>query len=238
MKIAYQRTAEDRGLFVSLEGMDGAGKTTQILQLKGYLEKQGMKVTMTREPGGTRISEKIRDLILSTDYGEMDPWTEALLYAAARAQHVAEVIMPALDRDEVVLCDRFVDSSVAYQGAGRNLGMEAVYQINERAIRNRLPDLTFWFDLTPEESFRRKSGRDPKDRLEQQSASFYETIYQTYRQLAIDNPLRYVIVDARKSIPWIQQLLRCATDQRIHQITHHSTTTHHSEKKPENPETT
>ncbi|MDW7677799.1 MAG: dTMP kinase [Bacillota bacterium] len=221
MNIPNQRKPEDTGLFISLEGMDGAGKTTQMLQLKRHLESQGMTVCMTREPGGTRISEKIRELILSPAHGEMHPWTEALLYAAARAQHVAEVIMPALERDEVVLCDRFVDSSLAYQGAGRKLGIEAVFRINQPAIMNRLPDLTFWFDLTPEESFHRKSGADPADRLEQQAAAFYQTIYQTYRQLAQDNPGRYVVVDATKSIPWIQQLLRCETDKRIHQLTHH-----------------
>lgn len=220
MKIEYLRKPEDKGLFISLEGMDGAGKTTQMLQLKRYLEGQGLAVCMTREPGGTRISEKIRDLILSPEYGEMHPWTEALLYAAARAQHMAEVMAPALEREEVVLCDRFVDSSVAYQGAGRRLGMEEVYLINQRAIMHRLPDVTFWFDLTPEESFHRKSGRDPEDRLEQQDTAFYETIYQTYRQLAADNPNRYVVVDARKSIPWIQKLLRCETDKRIHQLSH------------------
>ncbi len=234
MKIEHLRKPEDKGLFISLEGMDGAGKTTQMLQLKRHLEGQGLTVCMTREPGGTPISEKIRDLILSPEYGEMHPWTEALLYAAARAQHMAEVIAPALERDEVVLCDRFVDSSVAYQGAGRNLGMDEVYRINQRAIQYRLPDLTFWFDLTPEESFRRKSGRDPEDRLEQQDTTFYETIYQTYRQLAVDNPNRYVVVDARKTIPWIQKLLRCETDKRIHQLTHlHENPLNHPSNKQE-----
>lgn len=221
MKTMNQRKPQDKGLFISLEGMDGAGKTTQMLQLKRYLEGQGMTVCMTREPGGTRISEKIREMILDTSHGEMHAWTEALLYAAARAQHVAEVIVPALEREEVVLCDRFVDSSLAYQGAGRKLGIEAVYQINEPALMQRLPDITFWFDLTPEESFHRKSGADPTDRLEQEEASFYETIYQTYRLLARENPHRFVVVDASKSIPWIQKLLRCETDKRIHQLTHH-----------------
>lgn len=220
MNMDYKRKPEDKGLFISLEGMDGAGKTTQMLQLKRYLEGQGMTVCMTREPGGTPLSEKIRALILSTDHGDMHPWTEALLYAAARAQHVAQVVKPALERGEVVLCDRFVDSSIAYQGSGRDLGMEEVYRINQRAIQYRLPDMTFWFDLTPEESFHRKSGRDPSDRLEQEEMGFYETIYQTYRVLARDNPARYVVVDGRKSIPWIQQLLRCETDKRIHMLTH------------------
>nr|WP_283409329.1 dTMP kinase [Anoxynatronum buryatiense] len=205
------------GFFITLEGMDGAGKTTQMLQLKRYLESLGYTVCMTREPGGTPISEKIRELILDPGHGEMHPWTEALLYAAARAQHVAEVIIPALNRGEVVICDRFVDSSLAYQGAGRRLGIEKVYQVNEPALMNRLPNLTFWFNITPEESFHRK-GSDPKDRLEQEDMAFYETIYQTYRQLAAASPERFVVIDATKSIPWIQQVLRCETDKRIRHL--------------------
>ena len=215
MKTTLRRPAGAKGFFISLEGMDGAGKTTQMLQLKRYLETRGFTVCMTREPGGTLISEKIRELILSPKHGEMHPWTEALLYAAARAQHMAEIILPALNREEIVICDRFVDSSLAYQGAGRHLGMQAVYRINRPALMQRLPDLTFWFDLTPEESFHRKSGADPGDRLEQQDPAFYRNIYQAYRQLAAENPDRFVIVDARKSIPWIQQLLRCETDKQI-----------------------
>ena len=218
MKLNNDRHDHQTGLFITLEGMDGAGKTTQMLQLKKYLEHQGMTVCMTREPGGTRISEKIRDLILSPENHEMHAWTEALLYAAARAQHVAEVIVPALHRGEVVLCDRFLDSSLAYQGAGRDLGTEEVYRVNEPALMNHLPDLTFWFDLTPEESFRRKSGADPSDRLEQGNAAFYQAIYQAYRDLAAANPDRIVVIDATKSIPWIQQVLRCETDKAIHRI--------------------
>ncbi|RQD67659.1 MAG: dTMP kinase [Tindallia sp. MSAO_Bac2] len=195
--------------------MDGSGKTTQMQQLKHYLEHQGYTVCQTREPGGTPISEKIRSLILDPEHQEMHPWTEALLYAAARAQHVAEVIQPALQREEVVLCDRFLDSSLAYQGVGRDLGMEEVYKINEPGLMDRLPDITFWFNLTPEESFRRKSGRDPKDRLEQQNRQFYEKIYQSYRQLAEENPQRIITIDATKSIPWIQKMMRCTVDHYI-----------------------
>lgn len=220
-------THEKKGLFITVEGMDGSGKTTQMQQLKQYLEQQGYTVQITREPGGPRISEKIRNLILDPEYKEMHPWTEALLYAASRAQHMAEVIYPALEREEIVLCDRFLDSSLAYQGAGRGLGMKEVLQINESALMNRWPDITFWFNLTPEESFRRKSGRDPKDRLEQQHQSFYEKIYQSYRQLAEENPGRIVPLDATKSIPWIQKMMRCTVDQYIHAAMK-DTDTHHS----------
>ena len=206
---------EKKGLFITLEGMDGSGKTTQMQQLRQYLEKSGYTVCMTREPGGTPISEKIRELILDPEHQEMHPWTEALLYAAARAQHMAEIIMPALERQEIVICDRFLDSSLAYQGAGRELGMDAVYRANEPALMNRLPDITFWFNLTPEESFHRKSGADPSDRLEQQNRKFYELIYQAYRQLAEENPQRIVTVDAGKSIPWIQKLMRCTVDHYL-----------------------
>lgn len=215
METRSTRTMWKPGLFITLEGMDGAGKTTQMLQLKKHLEQQGQTVTMTREPGGTRISELIRRLILDPEHREMHPWTEALLYAAARAQHVAEVIRPALERNEVVLCDRFIDSSLAYQGAGRDLGLEEVYRINQPAMMECLPDRTFWFDLTPEESFHRKAGEDTKDRLEQQDKRFFETIYQTYRELAADNPDRFVVIDATRNIPWIQQTLRCHVDRLI-----------------------
>lgn len=206
---------EKKGLFITLEGMDGAGKTTQMQQLKQYLEKQGYTVCLTREPGGTPISEKIRNLILDPQHGEMHPWTEALLYAAARAQHVSQVIQPALQREEIVLCDRFLDSSLAYQGVGRGLGMEEVLKVNEPALMGRWPDMTFWFNLTPEESFRRKKGRDPKDRLEQQAHDFYEKIYQSYRQLAEENPQRIITIDGNKSIPWIQKMMRCTIDHYI-----------------------
>ena len=137
-----------RGIFISIEGPDGSGKSTQIKNIKDYFEGKQFEVVFTREPGGTAIGERIRDIILDKNCKEMDYMTEAMLYAAARAQHVSEVIEPALAAGKVVICDRFVDSSIAYQGYGRKLG-EAVAVINGYAVKGCMPDLTLLFKLDP-----------------------------------------------------------------------------------------
>ena len=137
-----------KGLFITIEGPDGSGKSTQIEKLRVYLEKKGYKAILTREPGGTEISEKIRNIILDKNNKEMNNMTEALLYAASRAQHVAEVIKPALEMGETVICDRFIDSSIAYQGYGRGIG-EPVRVINEYAVAGCMPDITFLLKLDP-----------------------------------------------------------------------------------------
>ena len=133
-----------RGYFITFEGPDGAGKTTQIDLLRKYLLDKGLDVVVTREPGGTPISEAIRGIILDTDHSEMDPITEMYLYAASRAQHVGQLIAPALRQGKIVLCDRFVDSSIAYQGAGRGLGMKMVEEINRAALQGIMPDITLF----------------------------------------------------------------------------------------------
>ena len=140
----------EKVIFITIEGPDGSGKTTIINMLAENLQKEGFEVMATREPGGIEIAEQIRQVILDRDNTAMDPRTEALLYAAARRQHLAEKVKPALDNGKIILCDRFVDSSLAYQGYARGLGIDEVYSINEFAIENMMPELTLYFDLAPE----------------------------------------------------------------------------------------
>ena len=155
-----------RGKFITIEGTDGSGKSTQIELLMDYLRKKGADVIFTREPGGTQISEKIREIILDVDNSEMTGITEALLYAAARSQHVEEKIIPALEAGKIIICDRFVDSSIAYQGAARGLGAEKIMGINEAALHGIMPDMTLFFDLSPEKGILRKKNERALDRLE------------------------------------------------------------------------
>ena len=148
-----------RGKFITIEGTDGSGKSTQIGLLMDYLNKKGVDVLFTREPGGTPIGEKIREIILDVNNREMAPETEALLYAASRSQHVREKIIPAVEAGKIVICDRFVDSSLAYQGAARGMGMETIMEMNRAALWGIMPDLTVFFDLSPEKGILRKEKR-------------------------------------------------------------------------------
>src|SRR5262250_2342578 len=171
-------------MFVSFEGLDGSGKTTQAHLLRTRLEADGEDVLATREPGGTELGERIRDLVLHG--GHVAPWAEAALYAASRAQHVEEVIRPALERGEIVLCDRYIDSSVAYQGVARGLGLEHVLELNLAAVGGLLPDLTFLLMLDPRELAGRLS-RD-HDRLEREGGDFHMRADSGYRELAARFP--------------------------------------------------
>ena len=192
-----------QGLFVSMEGPDGAGKSTQIEQLRAYLTARGYDVIITREPGGTVISEAIRQIILNKEYTEMSPNTELLLYAAARAQLVQEVIRPALDAGKAVICDRFLESSVVYQGIARGLGVEKVYAVNDYALEGLRPQLTILLDLSAEEGLRRKKNQAELDRMEAQSTAFHEKVAQGYRDLAALAPERIVTIDATQDIETI-----------------------------------
>ena len=188
-----------KGIFISFEGPDGSGKTTQIKRFAEFLESRGYSVIMTREPGGTRISEKIRSIILDPDNAEMDGMTEALLYAAARAQHVAQLIRPSLEEGKIVLTDRFMDSSIAYQGYGRDLG-DKIRIINEYAVGDTHPDLTFFLDIDPLDGLKRAKNRDELDRLEQESLDFHKAVYEGYLKLSEIYKDRYVHIDASKSV--------------------------------------
>lgn len=190
-----------RGYFLSMEGLDGSGKTTQIKLLYQRLKLFGYDIVQTREPGGCKISEEIRDLVLSTDNMEMSDACEALLYAAARAQHVHEVIRPAVEAGKLVLCDRFVDSSIAFQGGGRELGVDKVGQINAFAIREMMPDATIYLQMMDSaEALKRRRDASKPDRLESQPPEFYERTRTAYDQLMQSAPERYITVDASKPI--------------------------------------
>jgi len=195
----------NKGLFITFEGPDGSGKSTQISRLKAMLERQGHEILLTREPGGTAIGESIREIILDVKYSEMDSLTEALLYAASRSQHVAQVILPALEEGITVICDRFMDSSIAYQGYGRKLG-EQVRIINEYAVRGIAPDITFLLLLDPDVG----KGRITReyDRLEMEQSNFHEDVYKGYMELAKLHSDRIIKVDASGTIIEIEKEIR------------------------------
>ena len=188
-----------KGLFISFEGGDGSGKTTQIMEIKQYFEKKGRKVILTREPGGTRIAEAIREIILDPEFKEMDYMAEALLYAASRAQHVRQIIKPALEAGNIVLCDRFVDSSVVYQGIGRGLGIDAVEGINNHATLGLMPNVTILIDLPVEVGIKRKKNQQTLDRLEAEEKDFHELVRNGYLALATKHPDRIEVVDGLKT---------------------------------------
>ena len=190
-----------KGIFISMEGPDGSGKTTQITLLRNHLEQRGYdEVVITREPGGTVISEAVRGIILNRAYAEMDDRTEAMLYAAARAQLVAQVIKPALESGKAVISDRFVDSSAVYQGMARGLGVQNVYDLNAFAIQGIMPDLTIHLDLPAEVGLSRAKARAELDRMEAESIAFHKKVAQGYRDLAKLAPERIHTIDATQSI--------------------------------------
>jgi dTMP kinase len=181
-------------MFVTFEGLDGSGKTTQAKLLRNRLEADGRDVVLTREPGGTELGEQVRELVLHG--GHVTPWAEALLYAASRAQHVEEVIRPALERGAAVLCDRYVDSSVAYQGVARGLGLERVLDLNLAAVGGLLPDRTFLLLIDPARIGQRL--RREHDRLEREDAEFHARADAGYRELAERFPERIVSLDGTR----------------------------------------
>ena len=184
-----------RGLMISFEGIDGCGKSTQIAYAAEFLRGLGYDVLETREPGGCKISEKIRNVILDVDSAGMNIYTEALLYAAARAQLVDEILIPALDEGKIILCDRFFDSSAAYQGAGRGMGLETILQFNSYALEHCMPHATFFFDFTPEAARQRMSKRGEADRMESESMEFFDKVYHGYCALCEQFPERYRSID-------------------------------------------
>lgn len=187
-----------KGLFISIEGPDGSGKSTQIRKLKEFLEERGKEAILTREPGGTEISEKIRAIILDKNNIEMDDMTEALLYAASRAQHVAQVIKPALSEGKTVICDRFVDSSIAYQGYGRHLG-DCVRIINEFAVAGCMPDITFFLKVDPSIG-KNRIKEEMQDRLELEKITFHNEVFQGYLALEEKYKERIIGIDANRPI--------------------------------------
>ncbi len=185
-------------MFITFEGGEGSGKTTCINRVVEALKSEGKEVVLTREPGGTPISEEIRNVILDKKNTDMDPRTEALLYAAARRQHIIQKILPSLKEEKIVISDRFLDSSLAYQGVARGLGIDEIYQVNQYATEGLEPDITFFFDIEPEEGLRRiaaNSGREV-NRLDVEKLSFHQNVRKAFLELAKRYPNRIVIIDA------------------------------------------
>jgi len=195
------------GYFITLEGGEGAGKSTVLESLQNDLENEGYDVLATREPGGIDIAEKIRQIILTPEHTAMDGRTEALLYAAARRQHLVEKIFPALERGKVVLCDRFIDSSLAYQGYARGLGMDEVFSINQFAIQNCMPDLTLFFDIIPKKGLERISSNIDRERnrLDLEKITFHEKVYEAYQILIKKFPERIKVINADQPLEKVEK---------------------------------
>ncbi|CAM4521727.1 MULTISPECIES: dTMP kinase [Paenibacillus] len=205
------------GFFITLEGGDGAGKTTVLGRVAAYLQNHSMPYIITREPGGIEIAEKIRSIILDPAHTAMDSRTEALLYAAARSQHLAEVVEPALQQGLTVLCDRFVDSSLVYQGHARGLGIEQVRSINEFATGGRKPDLTFYLDVDPEVGLARIAANQEREinRLDLENLAFHQKVRQGYQLVVESDPGRVVVLDANRPIHMVEQDIVRTLKERI-----------------------
>ena len=188
-----------KGTFITIEGPDGAGNSTAAAHIRDSLEARGIDCLLTREPGGSVIAEQIRSILLDPGNTAMDPVTEAILYAAARRQHLAEVVRPALESGRTVICDRFVDSSLAYQGIGRNLGFDLVWQINEPAIQDTMPDVTILVDIGEEEARRRVKARGVTDRFDLEDRMFRERVHQGFLETARRFPDRIAVIDGEQS---------------------------------------
>lgn len=200
-------------MFITFEGGEGSGKTTQIQLLAGHLRREGHRVVTTREPGGNRISDAIRELLLDPTLSEMDDHTEALLYAASRAQLVSEVIKPELQKGSVVICDRYIDSSIAYQVFARGLERRQVEKINYWATGSLVPDLTLFLRVPPKSGLSRATGE--ADRIEREEIDFHEQVMEGYEALARDYPGRIVIINAVGDIDQVHAEIAKVVDQRL-----------------------
>lgn len=191
-----------KGLFITFEGGEGCGKTSLIKILKTRLEEKNISIHVTREPGGSVIAEQIRNIILDKSNTAMDSKTEALLYAASRRQHLAEIVLPLLENGTIVISDRYLDSSLAYQGYARGLGIDEVYTINKFAIDQTMPDITFFLDLKPEEGLKRiaEHRSDEVNRLDLEKLSFHQKVYEGYKLLAEKYPKRIITIDASQTL--------------------------------------
>ncbi|SEQ99525.1 dTMP kinase [Virgibacillus subterraneus] len=194
------------GYFITVEGGEGAGKSSILQTLGKKLTAMGYDVLTTREPGGIDIAEKIRKIILDPTHTTMDGRTEALLYAAARRQHLAEKVLPALESGRIVLCDRFIDSSLAYQGYARGLGMDEVFTINQFAIQDCMPDMTIFFDIEPKKGLERISANKDRERnrLDLENIHFHEQVYQAYQKLVLKFPERIQVINANQPFEQVE----------------------------------
>ena len=201
------------GIFITFEGTDASGKTTQIGLLSEYLEKKGVPHIVTREPGGTAIGEKVRTIILDKENSEMFPATEALLYAASRAQLTGQVVRPALREGKVVISDRFLDSSIAYQGYGRNLG-DMIRRINEPAVEGLKPDLTILLKTDPA-TMRKRRDASLEDRMDSQKLEFHREVLRGYLTLSQEEPERFFVIDGERPVDEIAKAIRERVDRFV-----------------------
>lgn len=202
-------------MFITLEGPDGSGKTTQARLLAHWLQEEGHPVVLVREPGGTTVGERIREVLHDPAHTGMSPWTEVFLYCAARAQLVAEIIRPALAAGQTVLCDRYADSTLAYQGYGRGLDLDALRLVLYLATGGLTPDLTFCLDISPEEGLaRRRAGGGEWNRLDQETVDFHRRVRTGYLELAGLEPQRWIVVDAARPVDAVQADLRALLQAR------------------------
>lgn len=202
-----------KGLFITVEGTDGSGKTTQFRLIRDYLREKGFDIVAVRDPGGTEIGEKIRGIILDPENTEMEDRTELLLYTASRAQLVAQIIRPALDEGKVVVCDRFIDSNVAYQGYGRGQSPQFIFEINNTVTDSLCPDLTFFFDIDPKIAITRL--QNAADRLEKENIDFHKRVYEGYCKIASENPERVKRINCMKSIEEVFENVKEYLDEII-----------------------
>ncbi|AUM62262.1 dTMP kinase [Spiroplasma monobiae] len=206
-------------LFISLEGIDGSGKTTISKMIKDSLMQKGYNVLLTREPGGEPLAEELRRIILD-EKTNINPWPETLLYVAARKQHLDSIILPALKEGTIVICDRFMDSTSAYQGYARNIGMADVAELQNIVLGSTKPDLTIFFDITPKESQIRLINRKRNaDRMEQENQKFHEAVYEGYQILISENSDRIKVVDSRKPINEVLQQVDFLIDNALNERT-------------------
>ena len=203
------------GKFITIEGGEGVGKSSNIAFILAYLKNKNIDVVSTREPGGTKISEKIRDLLLDAKNKSMVSDAELLLMFAARAQHIEELIKPSLAQNKWVLCDRFTDATYAYQGGGRGISMQRIAELESWVQGDLRPDLTILLDVSIEIGMQRASERSEPDRIEQEKNNFFESVRQTYLQMAKDSPQRYRVIDASQTLEAVQKDIATALDEYV-----------------------
>ena len=209
----------NKGFFISFEGNDGSGKTTQIIRLSEYLKEKGIEVVLIREPGGTKIGEKIRNILLDKDNEEMCPVTEMLLYSASRAQLVHSVIRTGINAGKAVICDRFVDSSYAYQAMGRDLGLDTVRTVNQFAIGDCMPNLTFFMDIDADTAMaRRNSKGEEPDRIEKEKMEFHRRVYDGYNTLVDLYPDRIKRIDVKNSPDQVFEMIQAYVDDLLNSL--------------------
>lgn len=200
------------GFFIAFEGGEGAGKSTQARRLAEHLTSQAFNVVLTREPGGTATAEKIRAVLLDPSITDMPDETEALLFAAARADHATNLIRPAIEDGSIVICDRYIESSVAYQGIGRDLGATYIHELSSWATQGLLPDFTVYLDVPADVSIERRAGTD---RMELQSTSFHEDVQNAFRALAEQSVRPHIVIDATLPIDDIAHTIASAIDEQL-----------------------